>query len=78
VHNYAHAVRPEDPARLRNAFWELYWGEMAIVESEAVKKVMVRIGHYVPRAAGDVVPDDAPPQLKRLAAELARACRLDH
>jgi hypothetical protein len=76
--NYANAQKPEDQVRLRNAFWELYWGEMAVVESKAVEEVMVEIGKYIPHGAGGVVPEDAPKELKRLAAKLTRECKLDH
>jgi hypothetical protein len=75
VRNYANAAEPEEHVRLRNAFWELYWGEMAVVESKEVEIVMVEIGTFIPHGANDAVPEDAPKHLKRLAARLVKECR---
>jgi hypothetical protein len=77
VHLYAHAQKADDQVRLRNAFWELYWGEMAVVESPAVRDVMVKIRNYIPHGTGDVVPENAPEKLKELAKELATTCEAD-
>jgi hypothetical protein len=54
-------------------FWELYWGELAIVESEEVESAMVALGKLLkPWRAGK-----APPELTALAASLRKACKLD-
>ena len=56
---------------VRQEFWELYWGELAIVESKEVEAAMVRIG----QAVKDWQPGDPPPsELRDLAADLRRAC----
>lgn len=51
-------------------FWELYWGELALVENEEVEAAMVSFGqalHYMPENESE---------LKHRALLLARACRL--
>lgn len=62
----ASSPRPEAVAR----FWELYWGELALVENKEVEAAMVQFGqalHYM--------PDDSS-ILKHRALEVAKACRL--
>jgi len=49
-------------------FWELYWGELGLVERDNVEKVMVRFGNALNAKKGQDV-------LAPLALELAKACR---
>ena len=49
-------------------FWELYWGELALVENKEVESAMVKLGE----AMGANNNQNA---LKGLSLELARACR---
>jgi hypothetical protein len=49
-------------------FWELYWGELALVENDAVEKAMVRFGQGLQN-------DDNKAQLQQLSLKLAHACR---
>ncbi len=50
-------------------FWELYWGEMALVENGEVKDAMVAFGSALDNAGGDRG------KLKRPSLDLAHACR---
>jgi hypothetical protein len=68
----AGAARWEDVGRAREEFWELYWGELVMVEDRAVERAMIRLGDALDRwQAGP-----APPELGQRAADLRRACRL--
>ena len=49
-------------------FWELYWGELALVENQAVETAMKRMG--------DALKDEAPAEeLGQASLAVARACR---
>ncbi len=49
-------------------FWQLYWGELALVENTEVEAAMV--------AMGDAIREKANPQvLKQASLKLAHACR---
>jgi hypothetical protein len=51
-----------------NRFWELYWGELALVENTEVEAAMV--------AFGEGLKKDAPlGELQQLSLTLAHACR---
>jgi hypothetical protein len=50
-------------------FWQLYWGELALVEDGAVESAMVRFGKALESPAHDAS------DLKRLALGIAHACR---
>jgi serine/threonine protein kinase len=55
----------------RQEFWELYWGELAIVESTEVEAAMKGLGD----ALGSWPPDTPPPaKLQGLARELRTVC----
>jgi hypothetical protein len=69
----AGAARWEDAARARQEFWELYWGELVIVEGPEVERSMVKLGDAVKRWQPGTRPSV---ELKRLAAELRQVCRL--
>jgi hypothetical protein len=57
----------------RRAFWQLYWGELSILESKAVKTAMERFGNQLLIVeAGKADPRT----LEDLSYELARACRM--
>ena len=62
---------------MRSAFWELYWGEMAVVESPAVEAVMVEIGRHIPSDATGLPTDAERKELQELAKKLAAECRVD-
>jgi hypothetical protein len=68
----ARAARPEDAARAAREFWELYWGEMVMVEAPAVEAAMARMGQALGRWQGG----PAPAEVGGRAADLRRACRL--
>ncbi len=60
-----------DPAQREtaaNRFWELYWGELALVEDKRVEAAMVRLG----KAIGRNAPQE---ELKPLSLGLAHAAR---
>ncbi|MEG3792423.1 hypothetical protein V1318_20070 [Lysobacter sp. CCNWLW3] len=50
-------------------FWELYWGELALVENRQVEAKMVRFGQAL-----EYMPEDRS-ELRQRALELAAACR---
>lgn len=59
-----------DNAQASGRFWELYWGELALVENKDVESAMVSFGqalHYMPEDASE---------LKHRALAVAKACRL--
>ncbi|MBI1735352.1 MAG: hypothetical protein HYR51_09275 [Candidatus Rokubacteria bacterium] len=56
-------------AKATKRFWELYWGELALVENEAVETAMVALGDALQR-------NSPPPELQQLSLRLARACRI--
>jgi hypothetical protein len=49
-------------------FWELYWGELGLVEHKNVEEAMVRFGHALDAKKGR-------DELAPLALGLAKACR---
>jgi hypothetical protein len=63
-----------DPARVRRCreeFWELYWGELAIVETTTVEQKMAALGTILERWSPD---EPAPSELSQAVAELHAAC----
>jgi hypothetical protein len=64
------ATLPASEARAKavGRFWELYWGELAMVENAAVEGAMKRFGEVL---AGN----DDRKQLQLLSLALAHACR---
>jgi hypothetical protein len=62
----------EDPSERSIAskkFWQLYWGELALVENQDVEDAMVDFGKALVR--------EAPlPELQKLSLRLAHACRI--
>jgi serine/threonine-protein kinase len=57
-------------ARTQRDFWQLYWGELAIVENQAVEGVMIRFGKILETWKRG----PAPARLGKLAVELRDAC----
>jgi len=55
-------------AKAEERFWQLYWGELALVEDPRVEAAMVRFGQAL-KTGGDKAP------LQALSLALARACR---
>ncbi|MBP0614696.1 hypothetical protein [Jiella mangrovi] len=53
-------------------FWELYWGQLAIVENAAVETEMVCFGHWLNQSAQTDCGDIAP---RQRSLRLAKACR---
>jgi hypothetical protein len=49
-------------------FWQLYWGELALVENADVEKAMVKFGQGLQNGYNK-------PQLQQLSLALAHACR---
>lgn len=58
--------------KARTRFWELYYGELAIVEDQAVSQAMVVFGKCLRDYEFDQCDQK---QLKHLSLELASACR---
>jgi hypothetical protein len=71
VERMAAAPRWEEAASLRRDFWELYWGELAFVESNEVEQIMVQIGNVLTQWQPGTPP---PGELKQRADELRAAC----
>jgi hypothetical protein len=59
---------PEEVASARQRFWQLYWGELALVEQGAVEQSMVEFGKALDA-------DLAPAEMTGYALDLAHACR---
>jgi hypothetical protein len=57
-----------EKAKARKRFWELYWGELALVENSDVEAAMVSFGRGL-REGGDQ------DELQQLSLGLAHACR---
>jgi hypothetical protein len=55
VSRLASETDPAEWEKARQAFWQLYWGPLSIVEDRAVESAMVHIGRLVPAQ-----PIDAP------------------
>jgi len=64
------ATSQDDATRngARKRFWELYWGELALVENEIVEAAMVAFGRGL--QAGR-----PPEEMQQLSLSLAHACR---
>ena len=64
------STQEDGPARSRalKRFWELYWGELALVEDATVEKAMVAFGAGLKSGLGHE-------EMKRLSLTLAHACR---
>jgi hypothetical protein len=61
----------EDPQQVtiaKKRFWELYWGELCMVENRGVEKAMVQLGKALESNASQ-------DELKNLSYELAHALR---
>jgi hypothetical protein len=54
--------------KARARFWELYWGELALVENKAVEGAMKRMGDAIAAGASDQ-------ELKYASLAVAHACR---
>jgi hypothetical protein len=64
----ANAPAREGAFKEMTRFWELYWGELALVEDERVEAAMVKYGKCL--------EDDCPAaELKQRSLALAHACR---
>jgi hypothetical protein len=68
----AASKHPDDVRLDRQEFWELYWGEMGVVESRDVEGAMVRVG----RALEAWREGPAPAELAEAARSLRHACKL--
>ncbi len=56
----------------RETFWRLYWGELSILESRAVKTAMEAFGAQLRIVEAEQA---SPKSLEQLSYRLARACR---
>jgi serine/threonine protein kinase len=68
----AGAARRQEVSRASQDFWELYWGELVMVEDEAVERAMIQFGNALARWHEGPAPAELGPR----AAELRRACQL--
>jgi hypothetical protein len=55
---------PQERSKMIKRFWELYWGELALVENREVEGAMKALGANAP-----------PADLQQLSLRLAHACR---
>jgi hypothetical protein len=62
---------PDSPEYLkaRTRFWELYWGELSMVETREMEGAMKRMGDCLNGRCADC------PNLSRCSLDLAHACR---
>jgi len=59
----------EDLKKCKQRFWELYWGELAMVENKRVEDAMVKFGRaLIENPSGQV-------SLQQLSLQLADCCR---
>lgn len=65
----ATSTDPSERSAASRRFWQLYWGELALVENQDVEAAMVAFGDALTREA-------SPPELQDLSLKLAHACRL--
>jgi hypothetical protein len=70
-----HEQSPQQTNDVTERFWQLYWGELSLVESHEVKEIMVALGRVL-----DVRAEACDAQVRRelvqdLAYQLAHACR---
>src|SRR5262249_12494010 len=67
----------EDWATAKGRFWNLFWGELCIVEDDRVEAAMVKFGEYLD--AFEKAPDADKPKLREMLKEcsliLAHRCR---
>lgn len=59
---------PDELEKARGRFWELYWGELAMVENRGVEAAMVAFGRCLDKGC-------VQKELQPLALDLAHACR---
>jgi hypothetical protein len=64
----SNAIGTDDGQRFERRFWELYWGELALVENVDVESAMREYGKALEARA-------RPEELKRLSLRLAHAMR---
>jgi hypothetical protein len=64
--------RRDNAGRAFQDFWELYWGELVMVEDGAVERAMIQFGDALDRWHEGLAPAELAPR----AAELRRACQL--
>jgi hypothetical protein len=58
----------QEKAKMRKRFWQLYWGELALVEDKAVERAMVAYGQCLTTGCDSN-------ELRRKSLALAHACR---
>jgi hypothetical protein len=69
--------RTREFAAAQKRFWELYWGELSMVENAGVETAMKHMGNCMNGDCGSCSrpPDSSEPDLKRCSLDLAHACR---
>ena len=65
-----------EAACLRRQFWELYWGEMGLIETSEVERVMVVIGEILYTHGLNPLADMPRQKIARLAVRLREKCGL--
>lgn len=68
--------RSQDPTgweKSRNRFWQLYWGELALVEDKQVEQAMIAFGNSLQTVSAN--PAAQASTLSPLAIDVAHACR---
>lgn len=58
-----------------DAFWALYWGELAVLEDRDVESAMIAFGAYLTDAKKDPADDQAAEYLRLAALDLTKAIR---
>ncbi len=59
----------------KDRFWELYWGDLAAVESDAVEHLMVRFGRYLEQIEEKITREDIDSiqrEMQQISLELSR------
>jgi hypothetical protein len=76
VGNFA-KIKPntEEWKKNESDFWELYWSELSIVESNQVEKAMINVGEALKSYKADPINDKKKEELNDRIYELAHAIR---
>ncbi len=68
-------VETTERKKATERFWELYWGELSLVESGSVEVIMVALGRVIELPPKVLEGKDGRDLLERLSYQLAHACR---
>ena len=56
----------------KDRFWELYWGDLAAVESKQIETLMVKFGRGLSKLEKGVAPETVQKELKKISLAFSR------